>query len=123
MIRQVESQIAPLNPRNKEEAKKIAALQKDKAVLEARIGQTDTLLAEIGGPLTDEQAKRLILKKLYDIASAELERYLNAEKRGLVQGVENLWNKYAVSSRDIEQQRQETMGQLNGFLKGVGYLK
>ncbi len=123
LIRQVESQIAPLNPRNKEEGKKIAALQKDKAVLEARIGQTDTLLAEIGGPLTDEQAKRLILKKLYDIASAELERYLNAEKRGLVQGVENLWNKYAVSSRDIEQQRQETMGQLNGFLKGVGYLK
>ncbi len=47
----------------------------------------------------------MILKKLCDIASAELERCLNTEKRALIQGVENLWNKYAVSSRKLEEQR------------------
>ena len=71
--------------------KKINALNKDKTALQARIAKTDTLLEAINGQLTNDEAKRLILKKLYDIASAELERYLNAEMRDLVSGVENLW--------------------------------
>ena len=63
------------------------------------------------------------MKKLYDIAGRELERYLNAEKRALIQGVENLWNKYAISSRELERKREETLEQLNGFLEGLGYLR
>jgi type I restriction enzyme M protein len=122
LIRQVDKQMAELDPGDKKDKKKITALQKDKAALRARIDRTDTLLAEIGGQLTDEEAKRLILKKLYDIASRELERYLSAEKRALIQGVENLWNKYAVSSRELEQQRAKTLEELNGFLKVLGYL-
>ena len=122
LIRQVDKRIAELDKANNADQKKSAALQKDKAALQARIARTDSLLVEIGGQLTDEEAKRLILKKLYDIAGRELERYLNAEKRALIQGVENLWNKYAVSSRKLEQQREETLGQLNGFLEKLGYL-
>lgn len=123
LIRQVDRQIAEMNTGNKTNQKKSAFLQKDKAALLARIARTDTLIAEIGGQLTDEEAKRLILKKLYDIAGRELERYLNAEKRALIQGVENLWNKYAISSRELERKRDETLGQLNGFLEGLGYLR
>ena len=120
LIRQVDRQIAEMNTGNKTDQKKSAVLQKDKAALLARIARTDTLIAEIGGQLTDEEAKRLILKKLHDIAGRELERYLNAEKRTLIQGVENLWNKYAISSRELERKREETLGQLNGFLEGLG---
>jgi len=123
LIRQVDKQMAGLDAVNKTNKKRIAALQKDKAALQARIDRTDTLLAEIAGQLTDDEAKRLILKKLYDIASQELERYLNAEKRALVQGVENLWNKYAVSSQVLEQNRKNTLTELNGFLEGLGYLR
>lgn len=122
LIRQVEKQLSDLDANNKAEKKKINALQKDKKALENRIAETDTLLAEIGGQLTDKEAKHLILKKLYDIAGRELERYLNAEKRALIQGVEKLWDKYAVSSRELEQQREKTLEELNGFLKGLGYL-
>ena len=64
----------------------------------------------------------MILKKLYDLAAGELNRYLNAEKRGLVAAVENLWDKYAVSSRELEEQHTETLKILDGFLKGLGYL-
>ena len=102
LIRQVEAQLAKLDPHNKTDKKKINALNKDKAALQARIAKTDALLEAINGQLTKDEAKRLILKKLYDIASAELERYLNAEMRDLVSGVENLWDKYAVSGRDME---------------------
>jgi type I restriction enzyme M protein len=123
LIRQVDKQLAELDAGNKTDKKKITALQKDKASLQARIARTDALLAEIGGQLTVEEAKRLILKKLYDIASRELDRYLNAEKRALIQGVENLWNKYAISSQKLEQKREETLEELNGFLEGLGYLQ
>ncbi len=122
LIQQIDAQLAKLDAEHKDDKKKINALEKDKAALEMRIARTDALLKAIGGQLTDDQAKHLILKKLYDIASAELERYLNTEKRRLVQSVENLWNKYAVSSRKMEQQREETLGQLNEFLEKLGYL-
>ena len=122
LIRQVDAQLANLDPGNKSDKKKITALYKDKAVLEARLARTDGILAAIGDQLSEEESRRLILKKLYDIAHQELNRYLNSEKRGLVQVVENLWDKYAVSSRELESERSETLKEMDGFLKGLGYL-
>ncbi len=123
LIQQVESQLAKLDPLDKTDKKKINVLNKDKATLEERIAKTDVILEAINGQLTNDEAKHLILKKLYDIASAELERYLNAEMRDLVSGVENLWGKYAVSSQDMERSRLATVDRLDGFLKGLGYSK
>ncbi len=122
LIRQVDAQLANLDPTNKEDKKKVTALNKDKVALEARLAKTDGILNVIGGQLTEEEARRLILKKLYDIARNELNRYLNAEKRGMIQMMENLWDKYAVSSRELENERTETLERLDGFLKGLGYL-
>ncbi len=123
LLRQVEAQLATLDATNKEEKKRITALTKDRAALEARLAKTDALFAAIGGRLTDEEAKTLILKKLHDVATGELDRYLNAAKRTLIQSVENLWDKYAVSSRALEAERTGTLATLDGFLKGLGYLK
>jgi type I restriction enzyme M protein len=75
LIVQVEAQVAGLDEGNKEEKKKIAALQKDKGVLQARMAKTDALVASIGGQLTESEAKTLILKKLHDLANQELNRY------------------------------------------------
>ena len=123
LIRQVDVQLANLDPTNKEDKKKVTALNKDKVALEARLAKTDGILNAIGGQLTEEEARRLILKKLYDLARHELNRYLNAEKRGLIQVVENLWDKYAISSRKLESERAETLKTLDGFLKELGYLE
>ena len=120
LIQQIEDQLANLDPHDKSDKGKINALNKDKAVLEERIAETDTTLEAINGQLTEDEAKHLILKKLYDIASTELERYLNAEMRHLVSGVENLWDKYAVSSQEMEEARGATLKALNGFGKGWG---
>ena len=87
------------------------------------MAKTDALVASIGGQLTEAEAKTLILKKLYDLANQEPNRYLNAEKRRLIQVVENLWDKYAVSSRALEYERTETLKTLDGFLSGLGYLE
>ena len=122
LIRQVEAQLTELDSKNKAEKKKITALKKDQAALMARLSKTDAILAAIGGQLTEAEARELILKKLYDLVSNELNRYLNAEKRRLIAVVENLWDKYAVSSRELENQRAETLKKLNKFLSGLGYL-
>ncbi len=122
LIRQQDAQLAELDPANKTDKRKITALKKDRAVIEERLAKTDALLTEIGGQLTEEEARRLILKKLYDIAHSELNRYLNAEKRVLIAAVENLWDKYAVSSRQSEHARSETLETLDGFLTGLGYV-
>ena len=123
LLASVNALLPTLSEAKKDEKKQIAALQKDQAALRARLQRADQLLASIGGQLTDEQAKTLILKKLHDLATTELQRYLNAEKRQLIAALENLWGKYAVSSRALEAERGETLKALDGFMAGLGYLK
>lgn len=123
LMRQVDSQLEKLDSDDNADKKKNTALSKDKAALAARIAGTDEILTAIGGQLSEEEARRLILKKLYDIAHSELDRYLNAEKRGLIQTVEKLWDKYAISSRELEGKRAETLEALDGFMKGLRYLR
>ena len=122
LIQQNENQILLLNPNNKADKTKINALNRDTAAREERIANTEAVLEAIGGQLTDDEAKHLILKKLYDIVSTELERYLNAEIRHLISGVENLWDKYAVSSQKMENDRETRLNHLNKFLGRLGYL-
>ena len=72
--------------------------------------------------ISKADARRVILKKIYDIARSELDRYLNAEKRVLVRAVENLWEKYAIAADALEEQRVTTLTTMGGFLTGLGYL-
>jgi type I restriction enzyme M protein len=37
--------------------------------------------------------------------------------------VENLWDKYAVPSRELESERSEILKVLDEFLSGLGYIK
>jgi type I restriction enzyme M protein len=106
----------------KEQKKKLTVLQKDQAALEKRLARIDDLLTAIGGQISEQDAKRLILKKLHDLANKELLRYLNAEKRALLALVENLWDKYAVSSQQLEHALAETLKSLDEFLQGLGYV-
>ena len=121
LIQQNENQIPLLDPNNKTDKTKINALNRDTAAREERIANTEAVLEAIGGQLTDAEAKLLILKKLYDTVSTELERYLNAEMRHLFSGIENLWDKYAVSGQEMEKAREATLHKLNKFMNGLGY--
>ena len=123
LLYQVETRLSVLDEGNKEDKKKITALQKDKVALQARMAKTDAILVNIGGQLTETEAKTLILKKLYDLANQELNRYLNAEKRRLFQVVENLWDKYAVSRHTLESECTENLTALDGFLNELEYLE
>ncbi len=123
LIQQVESRLVKLDSSNRTDKRKINALNKDRTAIEQRIARNDTVLETIHGQLTDDEAMKLILEKLYDIASAELGRCLDTEMRQLVFGVENLWSKYALSSQKIEQSWMKITERLDSFLKGLGYLE
>ena len=119
---QAEARLAELDPKKKADKKIITALDKDTEALNARLAQVDAVLQAIGGQISDADARRLSLKKIYDIARAELDRYLNAEKRVLVRAVENLWEKYAISADKLESDRATTLATMGGSLTGLGYL-
>jgi type I restriction enzyme M protein len=116
-------QLEPLLLEAENDKKRLTALNKDKARLQARLDSINALIVEVGEPLTEDEAKQLILKKLYDLMSSELARYLNAEKRALLAVLENWFDKYAVSMQALEQQRATTLNELNRFLTSLGYLK
>ncbi len=122
LIAQNTAEMARLDPAVKEDKRKLTALERDQAALAQRLARIDGLLNEIGGQISEQDAKRLILKKLHDIANREMLRYLNAEKRALLAIVENLWDKYAVSSQTQELERSDTLNKLNDFLHKLGYL-
>ena len=116
------TRLAGLDPKKKVDKKTITALHRDKESLNARLARTDAVFKAIGGQISEADARRLILKKIYDVARAELDRYLNTEKRMLVRVVENLWEKYAISADKLESDRATTLATIGGFLTGLGYL-
>ena len=80
-------------------------------------------LKRLGADDLKADARRLILKKIYDVARAELDRYLNAQKQVLVQVVENLWEKYSISTQVLDSDRAQTLKALDGYLVGLGYFE
>jgi type I restriction enzyme M protein len=92
------------------------------AKIQQRMAGLEAFLASIGGMITDEEAKTLILQKHNNLVQQELLKYLNAEKRKLIAGIEKLWDKYAVSAQQLEKERTETLNELNEFLTELNYL-
>lgn len=102
--------------------KTLKALKTDSLKMEEKQKGLDAFLASIGGIITPEECKTLILQKHNSLVQQELLKYLNAEKRSLVAGIEKLWDKYKVTSQELENKRQDSLDKLNKFLTELKYL-
>jgi type I restriction enzyme M protein len=71
--------------------------------------------------LAEEETKKLLLEKFYELISKQLEKYLNTEKRELIKIFENLWDKYTISLENLNKQRDEEVKKLDEFLMKLGY--
>jgi type I restriction enzyme M protein len=71
--------------------------------------------------LTDDAAQDLVLGILRDDLKAQLDRAITAHRQAVVSAVENWWDKYQVTLRDIEGERDAAKAKLEGFLKELGY--
>jgi type I restriction enzyme M protein len=104
-----------------EQKKKINALKRDRKVLQERIDGLARLANQVGGVIAEAEARALILRKHHDLVAEQLERYLGAEKRALLQVFEGLWVKYAASLQDIDASRMRTAQQLDTYLTRLSY--
>ncbi|MDB5024284.1 MAG: type restriction enzyme protein [Mucilaginibacter sp.] len=102
--------------------KQLTQLNSDIATLTGRLNGLENLMESIGGLITDDDAKKLILSKHSSLIKQELNRYLNAEKRTLFKGIENLWDKYAPSMKALEELRDLATSKLTKYLKALNYL-
>lgn len=98
-------------------------LKADIKTLDFKLKNFDEWLKEVGGQITPEESKNLILQKHNNLVLDELLKYLNGEKRKLVSGIEKLWDKYAISSKALEMTRIGSLEKLNNFLTELKYLK
>ena len=119
--RRAKGQPKPTTAEN-ELLKKRKALAADVATLKEKIESYENLTREIGGVITTEQARELILQKHHDLVAGHLQRYVHAEERTLFGIFQNLFNKYATSTQQMESARNATLAKLNGSLSRLGYL-
>lgn len=103
-------------------SKEVKGLKGDNEIMQANLDGLDSFLVSIGGIITPEECQTLILQKHNNLVQQELLKYLNAEKRQLIGGIEKLWDKYAVSSQKLEDDRTNTLNELNKFLTELNYL-
>jgi type I restriction enzyme M protein len=110
-------------------SRSLAELKALRADLRARRSELKTLqgklldrLDEARAALEPGAAQALALGIERERLAAELERYATAQRQQVVAAVENWWDKYHVSLREIEIERDAKMKQLDEFVGELGYV-
>ncbi|KQN96204.1 type I restriction-modification system subunit M [Paenibacillus sp. Leaf72] len=97
-----------------EKSKANKALKKAQTELQQKI-------EAIRKQLTTEQCETLVMELLCEGFIIELDKYLKAELDKTVKAVHHLWEKYAISAKQLTDTRAAAEDKLNGFLRGLGY--
>jgi type I restriction enzyme M protein len=96
-------------------------LKKLKANIREADKQKDELVAAARAKITEEEAKVLILERFHRLLAEQFDGYVRQYQRAFIAAVENLWHKYAVTTKQILAGRDREAAQLNAFLKELGY--
>ncbi|MBD2774317.1 HsdM family class I SAM-dependent methyltransferase [Iningainema tapete] len=133
----LESQLAATKKSDEDEE---AELEEEEQLSEAEIKKIRQELAQVKKTLTKlkddlikrldtarsqllmEQCQRLVLDIAKDDLEAQLNRYVTAHRQQVIAAIENWWDKYRVTLRDIEAKRDAAAQRLDEFLKGLGYV-
>jgi type I restriction enzyme M protein len=78
-------------------------------------------LYEAREALSDEDCRNLVLDILNEKLAGHLESYVTAHRQEVVAAVENWWDKYGVTLRDIERKRETAAKKLDEITEGLGY--
>jgi type I restriction enzyme M protein len=112
----------------KEVEKRLAmhkALEDETKALKAAIRSTEKNLDELveaaRAKISRDEARQVIVERLGRLLMESYRTYLSADQRACVAAIENLWNKYAVTAKEIETERDVASKQLLEFLVELGY--
>jgi type I restriction enzyme M protein len=96
-------------------------LKKLKANLREVERKKDDMIAAARAKISEDEAKRLILERFQRLLAEQFDGYLRQYLRAFVAAVDNLWQKYAVTTKQILAERDREAAQLNQFFKELGY--
>src|SRR5271157_1181783 len=96
-------------------------LKKLKANIREVEKQKDEMIAVARAKISEEDAKRLILERFQRLLTEQFDGYLRQYQRAFIAAVENLWQKYAVTMKQILADRDREAAQLDVFLKKLSY--
>jgi type I restriction enzyme M protein len=92
-----------------------------KKTIKAIEQKRDELVESARLKISVEDARRVIIERLQQQLLVTYQNYLRGEQRACISGIENLWDKYAVTARQIEAERDAASQQLQYFLLELGY--
>ncbi|AGF53805.1 slr6096 (plasmid) [Synechocystis sp. PCC 6803] len=109
---------ARLEPYNEIKASLAEARKALRGLKDQLIGRLVAARAELG----EEGCEKLVLAAFYEGLKSHLDRYGAAHFQQVVAAVENWWDKYRVTLRDIVSERDTAAAKLDQFLEGLGYV-
>jgi len=83
--------------------------------------QKDEMIAAARGKITEAEAKKLILARFKRLLTEQFDGYLRQYQRAFIAAIENLWSKYAVTTKQILAERDREAAELDAFLTELGY--
>lgn len=92
-----------------------------KARIKATENRKQELVEAARAAISNEMAKAEIIARLHRLLIDAYRQYLRADQRACVAAIENLWEKYAVTARQIETARKLAATKLDEFLVELGY--
>lgn len=81
----------------------------------------DELVEAAREKISEAEAKVLILERFKGLLAEEYDGYLRQYQRDFVAAIENLWEKYAVTLKDILAERDREAAELDRFMAALGY--
>jgi type I restriction-modification system DNA methylase subunit len=69
----------------------------------------------------EQGPQKLILARFKRLLTEQFDGYLRQYQRAFIAAVENLWSKYAVTTKQILAERDRETSQLDAFLTELGY--
>ena len=92
-----------------------------KATIKSIENKRDDLVQQAREKISDDEARVVIIERLRQRLMDTYLAYLRADQRACIKAIENLWDKYAVTAKTIEAERDAASQQLQEFLVELGY--
>lgn len=92
-----------------------------KATIKTIEAKRDELVDAARAKISNDEARVVILERLEWVLTQTYEAYLKSDQRACVSAIENLWNKYAITAKEIEVERDNAAIELQQFLAELGY--
>lgn len=97
------------------------ALKKAKKIIKEIKDKKDELVDKAREKITPEEAKVLILARWRKVLGEAVMVYVDDHRWSLTGVVENIWDKYTTTLKEILNSRDESSKALDGFFKELGY--